>query len=442
MRFDKYVCIVVDAFSTGKKFALEFKSKGYDCIHIQSSTHLPSNKFSHQKSDFVKNLVYKGNLNSILVTLKNYNIKICLPGSESGVELADLLSEALGLSCNGHISNHARRNKFQMIEAVHQKGLETVKHFKSKDVHEIIAWFNRENIKYPIVLKPLESANGDGVFFCNNENEIIKAHQNIMDRPNFFGEKNREVLAESFNAGQEYIINTVSCEIKEEKIVKHFVVEIWRVYRKPGTTIYDRAEIIHHNEKEYPILSDYTFKVLDALQIKIGAATTEVKYSADGKPVLIESAARVMGGAPLSLSNELFGYTQLSLAAIAYLNPRMFINIVSTPPPTEKKFGMDVILISDREGELLANIDTSELERLETLHSFKLEGNKGTYLYKTINSLTSPGEIYLISDDRNKLLIDYEKIRKIESNGLYRQTVVAPSQKKVTTRLLQPSYQT
>lgn len=424
VRVEKCICIVVDAYSTGKKLALDFKSKGYDCIHIQSSHALPTDKFSHSKNDFIKNLIYDGKIDTLLTELTPYKIKLCIAGSESGVELADVLSEKLGLATNGTLYSQTRRDKYLMIETVRQAGLNTVKHIKSKELPEIIEWVKREIGQYPIVLKPLKSANGDGVFFCNNENEVKVAYQQILNSLNFFGQENEELLAESFNYGQEYIVNTVSCENPDTREIKHIVAEIWRVFRKSGTTIYDRAEIVSQDEKEYFILSDYTFKVLDALHIKNGAGTTELKYTPDNGPILIETAARIMGGAPLSLSNELFGYNQLSLTTLSYLNPHLFFHMTTLSPFPEKQFGMGVILISDAQGEVKTDIDLSKFEKLKTLHSYVLEMSKGSMLKKTIDSLTSPGEIYLLSPDKNALIADYKEIRRIETDGLYQKAVV------------------
>lgn len=413
LRYEKLICIVVDAYSTGKYFAPAFKGRGYQSIHIQSSTNLSSERFSHHAEDFIAHFIYSGDFEALLNELKNYRIKLCIPGSESGVELADKLSEALGLPSNGTAHSIARRNKYWMGETVSKSGLKTVKQIKSKNCQEIINWAQNEVNQFPIVLKPLDSASGDGVYLCHHVEEIARCHQKILDTPNLFGNKNEEVLAQTFNDGQEYIINTISWE------GKHILSEIWRIHKKIGTIIfYDFAEIVQENESEYYPLFEYTKKVLDALNIRYGAGTTEVKYTQQGGAVLLESAARVMGSAPLSFSNELFGFNQLSLMVEAYLNPTGSLEkLISTPA---KQHGMIVALISDCSGMLQIDADVEEIKKLVSLHGFMIDASKGRFLKETVDTLTSPGEIYLINSDREALLIDYKKIRQIEADGFYR----------------------
>lgn len=417
MRFGKIVCVVVDAYSTGKYIAPALKGRGYESIHIQSSPNLPPEKFTHRKEDFLISFVYSGDIQLLKEQLKDYQVKLCVPGSESGVEIADALSEALSLPSNGTAYSLARRNKYYMGEVVSAAGLKTVKQIKSNDSQQILEWARREVSQYPIVLKPLDSASGDGVYFCNNSDDINDAHQKLLSSSNIFGQKNSEVLAQSFNYGQEYIVNTVSWN------GKHMPVEMWRIYKKPKTIIYDRAEIVGKDEKEFFPIIQYTMKVLNALHIRYGAGTTEVKYTPDGGPVLLESAARLMGSAPLSFSNELFGYNQLSLMVDAYLNPCDFFNKLTFQNQTTEKYGMTVVLTSECKGVLQADVDTDEIKKLNTLHSFVIDGDKGSLLKETVDSLTAPGEIYLISDNKKDLFADYKKIRAMESAGLYKAAI-------------------
>jgi len=300
MSIEKEAYIVVDAFSTGKRIPKYLSGLGYQCIHIQSEN-LPQH-FKFEKSDFIKSIFFNGDIESLVLALSNYSIRMCMAGSESGVELCDLISEKLNIQTNGTALSKARRNKYLMIEAVKKAGLKTVKHFKSDSEDKVLEWVKAESA-FPVVLKPLDSANGHLVFFCDNEDQLRSASCKILFSKNCFDRVNNEVLVESLNQGQEYIVNSASYN------GKHVLVEIWKVTRVESTTIYDFVEIISDSEKEFNMLRDYTFKVLDALGICYGPSTTELKYNGGESPVLIESAARPMGSAPLSLSHKLFGFT-------------------------------------------------------------------------------------------------------------------------------------
>lgn len=72
MLFTKTVCIIVDAFSTGKNVAPILKAQGYSCIHIKSSEELPS-KYKFDESNFIISLTYKNNLDEILTVFLAMN---------------------------------------------------------------------------------------------------------------------------------------------------------------------------------------------------------------------------------------------------------------------------------------------------------------------------------------------------------------------------------
>lgn len=388
------------------------RAYGVDCIHIKSSRQLPLH-YKHNEIDFVENLEYNGNLDKLLNYLDRLTIKLCIPGYESGVELADLLSEKLGLANNNSLYSKGRRDKNIMNKMVAKAGLRTIEQLKSADLEAFLKWADQPNT-LPLVLKPLESANGDGVYFCHNKQDIKNAFQKIMLALNQFGEKNIEVLAEKLNVGQEYIINCVSFA------KNHYVAEIWRVKRQPFSTIYDTVEMVSPFEEEWDPLRLYTQNVLDALFIYYGASTTEVKFTKEGGPLLIETSARLMAGAPLSFSHQILGFTQLSLLLEAFLQSDCFLKRLEKERSFLKQKGLGVILISDCEGTLKNNIRVKFFDDLSTLHSYHIQGKSGKYLYKTINSLTAPGEVFLMGENLDLLREDYHRIRLAEEQGLYR----------------------
>jgi hypothetical protein len=132
------ICLIVDGYSTGKHLVHGLQSYGFRCIHIQSSPNLPKRITSSFKaSDYLEALIYQENIDDLLKNLKKYEIILCLPGSESGVELADILCEKLALPNNGTKLSVARRNKYEMIETLSKAGLKTASHFKSAELQAI-----------------------------------------------------------------------------------------------------------------------------------------------------------------------------------------------------------------------------------------------------------------------------------------------------------------
>jgi len=434
-RTEKTTCVVVDAFSTGKKLPLMIKGRGYHCIHVKSSASLPDN-LRHNEKDFDENIVH-GSMEETVAKLRNYNIKMCVPGYESGVELADALCQELKLSTsNGTEYSAARRDKFPMGEAVSKAGLKTVAQIASSSQDEIITWYRDEKRltsaksipdaeEKTIVVKPLKSASGDSVFFCKDEKDIAEAFRKITTSLDVFGQRNTSVLAQNHNPGQEYIVNTVAYDGKV------MVVEIYEITKLPGTTVYDQALIVDPASEEFSILSDYAKGVISAVHIRYGAATVELKYTPKGGPVLIEIAARMMGNSPLSFMNDLFGMTQLSMMVEAYLNPQLFMHLVLAHKPSLDKgvAAVAVVLISDTNGVLKEPLSADVFKKLPTFHSCMIDGEAGATLKKT----TEVGEIYLLGA-REAIMIDKATIRKIEADGYYRNAII-PQEEKTTSSL-------
>jgi len=165
------IIAIVDAFSTGRLLAPRFKSQGYLCVHIQSTSKLPPIfEGSLCPDNFIENIIYD---DETIKILSNYNIRAVIAGTESGVILADRLSEQLKILSNGTKYSLAKRDKHQMLEVLQAKGIAVAKHYKSSNLEELISWI-KSNLKYPVVIKPCSSAGAEDVVFCYNDSDVKK----------------------------------------------------------------------------------------------------------------------------------------------------------------------------------------------------------------------------------------------------------------------------
>lgn len=141
---------------------------------------------------------HTGNLDDLLSRinkLPNLRIRQVLAGCESGVELYDSLAHALGFPCNGVELTEARRNKFLQGERIKGAGLRSVKQMLTScwdDVPLFIEALGKPTIK--IVLKPVDSAGTDGVYFASSVEEARVAFDKIIGTRNLFGTLNTTVL--------------------------------------------------------------------------------------------------------------------------------------------------------------------------------------------------------------------------------------------------------
>jgi biotin carboxylase len=411
MNFKNKKCVIVDAYSTGNQLAKHFRNYGYSVIHVQSSTLIPEIlASSFRKQDFDENLVHFGDVKETAEKLSKFHPTFVIPGSETGVELADAISFHLDLIRNKHELSRARRDKYLMIEAVKKFGLKTVDHIKSSDCEEIISWATNQN-KWPIVIKPINSAASDGVTFCNSKEEIRTAFYSIYNQTNCLGLENKVVLAQTFLEGKQYIVNAVS------RNGQHFISDIWFEGFKqvPGkSVIYDQWTMLPSAGKIQEQLISYVTNVLTALGIDHGPSHTEVMLTKDG-PVLVETGARTMGLAfNEAYMESALGYSQSFLTAECYAAPEKFLKRIGTSYELKTHL-MVVFLISSQEGTIL-NLDGLELLKgLESFSHAKIMYKPGDQLTLTKDPSGHPGFIFLRSDDPSLLEQDYNRIRKWES---------------------------
>lgn len=102
-------------------------------------------------------------------------------------------------------------------------------------------------------------------------------------------------------------------------------MEVWRYYKRSvaGRTVYDYEVLLPPDDPTAQQIIDYTVAVLDALEIRNGAAHTEVMFTARG-PVLVECGARLGGGQMPELLTRCTGTNQVDSLAYAIAQPEPF----------------------------------------------------------------------------------------------------------------------
>src|SRR5580658_1709506 len=155
------LCFIVDAYSSGKLLAGEFLTRGIECAHIQSSQEIPAARVaSLQRRDFLFNIVNASTTQTLteLKALREFVPLCIIPGTETGVSLADELSEKLGLPTNGSRLSMARRNKYQMFQALRSAHLPAILSGVSDTVGGLLRWRAENHPRGEVVVKPASSA--------------------------------------------------------------------------------------------------------------------------------------------------------------------------------------------------------------------------------------------------------------------------------------------
>jgi len=200
----------------------------------------------------------------------NAEIVADIVGGEAGVQLADELSEYMGLRTNGtEIAN--RRDKAVQQALIKKAGLRSIREARGTTIDEVDDFLKTE--EYPLVLKPNESAGSDGVKLCYSYEEAIQYFHLLMKKQLVNGGSCQSVLCQEFLRGSEYIVDTVSSD------GHHKVMMCVACDKRPANDsvfVYFGEIPIEPSTPEAQAIIPYTMAVLDALDFKNGPCHGEV----------------------------------------------------------------------------------------------------------------------------------------------------------------------
>jgi biotin carboxylase len=433
---DKDTVVIVDVFSTACVLAylayqagykvicvlsgdlkelLEMKPEGYDYTFLETfvfDTEIPSELAISRLADDLNGL--------------NMDIKAVIAGAETGVELADLLSEKLGVPTNGTALSEARRNKYVMGETIRSSGIRAVKQLKATNWGEIENWLQDWNPSpFKVIVKPMDSAGSDDVTLCQSISEVQRAFGNIMGKINSLGIVNNAVLVQEYLEGIEYIVDMVSRD------GEHKCMAVWEYDRRAvnggGFVCFGQRFLTIHDDEYHDgrvqALIEYQKKVITALGIRHGPTHGEVKWCR-GEPVLVEVGARCEGGDGLwvSVAEECIGYDQVQATLAAYLQPEKFESLPDMPR-SRRAYGSLKWLINYERGIYhgTQTLGIRELTSLESYRGHQIFFSPNKYVVPTQNCFTWAGCVKLTHSDPDILNQHCRRLEVLEqSSALFR----------------------
>lgn len=408
------VVAIVDAYSTARYFAPLFGARGFDCVHVQSTPHIPAvYARSFRPGEFTGNIVHHADPDGTVAALSRHRPVALLAGIESGVELADQLAERLGLRSNGTALSPARRDKFRMVETVRAAGIPAAAQILATDQGELLDWYRRAGAGR-VVVKPVKSAGNDGVFFCDGEREVRAAFDALIGTDSALELPNTAVVAQEYLLGVEYYVNTVSLD------GVHYVTDVHSTRHLNVNGVRDLlggSQLLPRHGCEQDQLVDYTLAALDALGVRHGPAHTELKLTAEG-PRLVETAARICGADLPVLVGAAIGESQLEWTVDAYVDPQRFGRRCKDPYRI-RRHAVCVNMISPRSGTLRGLPQLAQLQDLESYHDLLLKVGVGGPIARTVNDFTYPMLVHLLNESPAALLRDYSTARWLDGEGFY-----------------------
>jgi biotin carboxylase len=399
--------VVVDPVGTGQEYPAAFAEAGVEVVAVMS---LPEPIKLYQASWHPENFrhihVFDGDVAAMAELLRGYRPECLIPGSETGVELADALVE-LVVPGTGHVPAlaAARRDKWAMAQAVRDAGVPHLRQICSDDPDEIDAWLRDTGLEDSrVVIKPPKSAATDNVHFVDRGRDWRPFFGQIFGHVNEFAVRNDAVLVQEFAEGTEYLIDSYSVD------GRHGLVDVCRynkVQRGDRIGIYDLVDFIEPDHPESLEAWPYVQQVLDAVGIRNGCAHTEVIITADG-PRLLEVGARPAGGGHQMISKLATGSNHI-LRTVAHrvrgefedsyqLVQHVCSVVITAPEP-----GIW------RNAEIFADVDS-----LATFHLKHFYFGTGEVVPAPAGLSSMLGWVVLVSPDRESMDADYRRIKELE----------------------------
>jgi L-amino acid ligase len=403
------VLVVVDGYSSGSQLPGVLRERGWGCIHVQSTPDLPPYYLAtFDQTGYLATYNFTGDVKALAAELAPHRPAAVLPGTESGVVVADLLAAALGLPGNDPSTSRARRNKYEMHNRLQAAGLRSMDHYLARDLEGLVGW--AATGAWPVVLKPPASAGTDSVTFCADIDELAATFHRLQGAVNQMGTTNDAVLAQRFLSGQEFFINGVSGD------GRHVVTEIWRTdkIRVPGAGyIYDRSVLLDPTEPEMKDVVDYVHGVLDALGVRYGAHHTELMVDAAG-PTLVECASRLSGGLNRPAATYAVGASMLDVAADVVVQGPAFVARYADAQLRHAHPLWQVQFISNQEGVVTGSHYEELLGSLRSRTWLQRAPKPGDRVARTTDLFSSPGIVFMSHPDPEVLQADYSTVREWE----------------------------
>jgi biotin carboxylase len=423
--------VVVDPFSTGAMLAANVVKMGYKLILVFSEVDSPVAGLVSQDAavdSAPSSIIYHNGaaskekaLQETMAAIKKGTTEqkspllAILAGAETGVELADALSHAMGCRSNGEDPKLVRRDKCRMQEQIASDGIRSVKQvlaFDSATVQRFVDTLDNPKC----VVKPNMSAGSDSVYLCRNKAEAVEAFTRINAEINGLGQVNEGALCQEFLEGLEFVVDGCSRD------GEYKVTAVWEYDKRSvndanfvyfGMRMRD-ARLPHFNE-----LIAYAEKVVGSLGIVHGPSHMELMMTSTG-PCLIEVGSRCHGGEGtwVRVAEDCVGYTQVEATLDCYLRPDRFDAL--PPVPALKAFGAECFLVSFQAGRL---VDMPGMDRLRNLASFRrleMLVQLGMPLKATVDCFTRPGSVQLVAPSVHALEADYDAVRALEKSGLFK----------------------
>lgn len=406
--------VVVDCQSTGINFIDDIYNRHYNPvvlelipdIHEDIGGYRQKMDLEYGRSDYDFEVIQeKDSYEETLEMVRKLDPLLVLAGSNDGVFLATKLSNDLDLLGNPIESIDAITVNDETQKRLAENALRYIKSKVIFSVGEAIDFYDSEELN-EVVIRQL---NNEDERICLNKREII----DCIDT--FFAESDSALLIREHIGGEEYIVNTTSCD------GVHRITTIWKydkIRTSDGTFIYDAAESVNDLYIGEAEMIDYAYDVADALRIQYGPVSGE--YMIDDKgPVLINlNCCPMSGHLPGKFLDEVSGQHETDSILDSYLNPECFLER-RMQKYRLNAYGAFKRIVAPKDIIARSAPMNNLGPKLRSFHESVIDDLLASEKFypKTEDSDTGCGLIFLVNEDYHLLQDDIKFLRSVEKNA-------------------------
>lgn len=207
---------------------------------------------------------------------------------EASVQACASVSARLGLATVPPDVVAKVRDKSQMQGGLASAGLRVPTHIRSS-LESLIS--NSSNLKYPVVVKPLDGFSSTGVIRVDKVDELRGAAISTLSAASELGVSDDAVLVEEFIEGDEFVVEALSWNGAT------FILGVGYKGRPAGPffeeTIYEMPADLNESDLERVVL--IVKAAHRALGIDHGITHTELRLDSEGVPYVFDIGARIGG---------------------------------------------------------------------------------------------------------------------------------------------------
>jgi len=403
------VVVLVNPVSSGPNLSRSFQEHGFEAVHLWE-TRL-ADELERDRTA-TRTMLYADH-EATVRQLRRIQPVALMAGAEDGVLVADRLAAELDLPHNRPEESAARRDKGAMLQTVAAAGVPVAASFRVRDKAELMR--RLEDLGgFPVVVKPCNSAGGDGLAICSSAEQALAAFQLIDQQPNLLREINSGVLVQEYLDGAQYVVNTVSMA------GRHLLTDyyIQRIDLIPGRILSRHIRTKRRLTGEDKGIVGYAMACLNALGVREGAAHTEVRMTSRG-PRLLEVNARLMGSVmepdPYYVA---FGYAPQDLVAERYATPEAFRARFDTPYAPKRLLARSYLRAGGA-GVLRRMRHIDHVRRLPGFHSALLLPKPGDRIGDPFLATASSGFVYFVHEDEVELDESLARLHEWEDARLF-----------------------